>query len=154
MYLVAQRDEAPDKPQVTEMSRRETILLVDDDPGVRGVAARALREGGYLIIEAAGGSEAVAIAQRYPSGIHLVVSDVVMPEMGGAELVRRLREVLPSLKVLFISGYMDDQALRGSVSASEVELLQKPFTASELTEAVRRVLQVRVGPVRTGRETD
>jgi CheY-like chemotaxis protein len=119
----------------------ETILLVEDEPSVRTISARLLREKGYRVLEAANGKEALRIAARFESGqIHLLVSDIVMPELGGRELADQLLPEHPDMKVLFISGYPgEDVARRGGLSHGLV-LLQKPFSPALLEKEVRRCL--------------
>jgi PAS domain S-box-containing protein len=119
----------------------ETILLVEDDPAVRRFAARALEEAGYHVIACADGAEALAVAERDPGPIDLVLSDVVMPGMDGPTLVRALARVCPAARVLFVSGYLghgneaiDELARKGA------HLLAKPFTPAALSNAVRAAL--------------
>ncbi len=119
----------------------ETILLVEDERSVRTISARLLREKGYRVLEAANGKEALTIAASFESGqIHLLVSDIVMPELGGRELADQLLPEHPDMKVLFISGYPgEDVARRGGLSHGLV-LLQKPFSPTLLEKEVRRCL--------------
>ena len=122
-------------------SGTETILLVEDEPAVRRVAATVLRGKGYTILEAANGQHALEIArQQGEPRISLVLSDVVMPAMSGSELVERLRPSLPDMKVLYMSGHVDQAIANHGVPQSEARLLQKPFSPDELTTAVRKVL--------------
>ena len=134
---------APTKQESKEHLRQgeETILLVEDEPSVRTVSARLLREKGYRVLEAVNGKEALRIAARFESGqIHLLVSDIVMPELGGRELAEQLLPEHPDMKVLFISGYPgEDVARRGGLSHGLV-LLQKPFSPALLEKEVRRCL--------------
>ena len=116
----------------------ETILLVDDEDVIRGLVRRVLAERGYNVLEARNGSEALSVAER-ANAIDLVVTDVVMPHLGGPELVERLVQLRPDLKVLFISGYTGQAASFYGVQSSRA-FLQKPFTLQALTEAVRSAL--------------
>ncbi|NNN04903.1 MAG: PAS domain S-box protein [Elusimicrobia bacterium] len=118
----------------------ETLLLVEDESGVRLVAGRVLRTCGYTVLEAADGEEALSVAAAHAGQIDLLVSDVVMPKLGGRELAERLRAVRPKCKILFMSGYTDDAALRDGVSSAEFAFLPKPFRPYELAEKVREVL--------------
>ena len=119
----------------------QTVLLVEDDLSVRGFAARVLREQGYVVLEAADGEEALALArQRQGAPVHLLVTDVVMPQMGGKELARQLKELHPALKVLFVSGYTENAIAHQAVLEPGVAFLQKPFTLATLTRKVREVL--------------
>jgi PAS domain S-box-containing protein len=119
----------------------ETILLVEDEPAVRRLAARALEEAGYRVIACAGGEEALAAARRERSPIHLVVSDVVMPGMDGPTVVRELAAVLPSARVLYVSGYLGDaNEVLEQLARKGVTVLPKPFTPATLSSAVRSAL--------------
>ncbi len=118
----------------------ETILLVEDEEGVRKLARHALELAGYRVLEAADGVEGMSVAENHPGPIDLLVTDVVMPEMGGRQLADHLTVVRSGIKVLFLSGYTDDMVVRHGVLGSEIDFLQKPFTASVLTARVREVL--------------
>ena len=118
----------------------ETILLVEDEPLVRGVGAEVLRHQGYTVIEAANGVEALEAALNADQTIDMLVTDVVMPLMGGKELADRLRESQPEIKVLYSTGYTEDIALIREVAADEKSLLHKPFGPAELAERVRKSL--------------
>lgn len=124
----------------TEPRGAETILLVEDEPAIRKIAARLLRALGYQVFEALDGEEAVALAARTPQPIHLVVTDIVMPRMGGREVVERLRENRPDIRVLYVSGYAPDAVALHGVLEAEMTFLQKPFTRAELARAVRAAL--------------
>ena len=118
----------------------ETILLVEDEPQVRAVAARALRSSGYRVFEATNGRDGVQVARRERELIDLIVSDVVMPEMGGKEMVELARQFLPTAAVLFVSGYTAGSFPLPSDDPSASMFLQKPFTPQELLATVRQVL--------------
>jgi two-component system cell cycle sensor histidine kinase/response regulator CckA len=119
---------------------RETILLVEDEAAVRTVCRKALEARGYTILSAGNGEEALAIAASHGATIHLLLSDVVMPGMGGPELASRLSNQLPGLRVLHISGYSGEAFASQGFVESRAPLLQKPFTLDELSIAVREVL--------------
>ncbi len=119
---------------------RETILLVEDESAVRALVRAVLQDGGYQVLEARDGREALQMVEQYPGPIHLLVSDVVMPELGGRELADRLAGLRPDLKILYLSGYTDDAVLRHGVREAEAVLLQKPFTPDALALTVREVL--------------
>ncbi len=121
-------------------SGTETVLLVEDEPQVRAVAARALRSAGYRVLEATNGRDGVQVARREREAIDLIVSDVVMPEMGGKEMVELARQFLPSVAVLFVSGYTAGSFPLPSDDPSANLFLQKPFTPQELLAMVRQVL--------------
>jgi two-component system, cell cycle sensor histidine kinase and response regulator CckA len=117
----------------------ETVLVVEDDSSVREIAVRALRARGYQVVEAANGVEALSLAERLGHRIDLLVTDMVMPQMGGLDLAEKLRANRPRLRALFTSGYTEDSnsQLRG---IEDARFLQKPFTGSALARRVREVL--------------
>jgi PAS domain S-box-containing protein len=119
---------------------RETILLAEDEESVRALSRHVLSECGYAVLEAADGEEALALVARENVDIHLLVSDVVMPGIGGRELAERMQALRPELRVLYISGYADDAIIRHGVLEADVNFLQKPFSAGALARKVREVL--------------
>jgi PAS domain S-box-containing protein len=121
-------------------SGTETILLVEDEPDLRMMAAQALELSNYTVIEASCGEEALEVFADENRGIDLLLTDVIMPGMGGGELVKRATHLRPQLRVLYMSGYTDDSVVRHGVSDSEVAFLQKPFTLDTLSRRVREVL--------------
>ena len=118
----------------------ERILLVEDEPNVRRIARRILERNGYTVLEAANGTEALRVLERRQEPIALVLTDLVMPEMGGRELASRLRIVSPTSRVLFMSGYTEDAVLRQSVMEPGSVFLDKPFTFETLIRKVREAL--------------
>jgi two-component system cell cycle sensor histidine kinase/response regulator CckA len=119
----------------------ETVLLVEDEPLVRGLAIRVLREQGYNVLEAANGMEALNVAQEHVGEkIHLLLTDVVMPQMGGKELADRLKAFRPGIKVLFTSGYTDQAIVQRGLLNPDFSFLEKPFSPSGLVRQVREVL--------------
>jgi signal transduction histidine kinase/DNA-binding LacI/PurR family transcriptional regulator/ActR/RegA family two-component response regulator len=118
----------------------ETLLLVEDDGKVRTTARRFLTDFGYDVLEAVDGHDALRVAQLHPGPLDLVITDVVMPGIGGPELAKRLAAVRPGTPVLYISGYTDSSEVRDELTGANVALLHKPFTASDLAERVREVL--------------
>jgi PAS domain S-box-containing protein len=118
----------------------ETILLIEDEPLVRDLALEVLSSRSYRVLTAGDGEEALSIARAHPAEIHLTVTDVVLPVMSGKEVARRLRETRPGLKVLFMSGYAEEQVVHRGVVEEDVAFLAKPFTPAALTEKVRSVL--------------
>jgi two-component system cell cycle sensor histidine kinase/response regulator CckA len=118
----------------------ETVLVVEDEDGVRELVRQVLVEHGHAVLTARHGRDALLLAERYERPIDLLVTDVVMPEMGGGELAERLAERRPDLKILYISGYTNDEVLRRGVQGSETRFLHKPFTSEGLMRVVRGVL--------------
>src|SRR6185295_13780313 len=118
----------------------ETILVVEDDGDLRRLARRALECSGYRIVEAGNPREAVQVAGAYAGPIHLMLSDVVMPESEGAPLIDRLTAARPGLRVLYMSGYPDETIVHHGVLEEGVPFLQKPFTPQALARKVRDVL--------------
>ncbi len=118
----------------------ETILLVEDDHAVRSVALRALRQHGYRVLEATDGSEAIQLAEKFAGAIDLLLTDIVMPQIGGRELARRLTTRRPSLRVLCTSGYAPNAMLRHGEIDDEVAFLPKPYVPQVLLDKVRAVL--------------
>jgi len=121
----------------------ETILLVEDEDGVRSLVKQLLSRQGYTVIETSQGSEALAECERHTGPISLLLTDVVLPQMSGRELAERLKALRPGMKVLYMSGYTDDAVLRHGVIGQETAFLQKPFTTSSLARKVRDVLDQR-----------
>ena len=118
----------------------ETILLVEDEEDLRKVARRALEVAGYTVLSAGDGYEAVQTAEEYAGEIHLLLTDVVMPRMGGRELARQLQRRRPTILVLYMSGYADDAMIRHGVLDAKIQLIGKPFAATTLVQKVRDVL--------------
>jgi DNA-binding NtrC family response regulator len=119
---------------------QETILLVDDESSVRKLGKRVLSAAGYRVLEASDGAIALRIAAEEVGEIDLVLTDVEMPTLGGRGMVDELHELSPGVRVLFMSGYTDNEILRRGIRTSETEFLRKPFTAETLRAAVRTVL--------------
>ncbi|MGH7366776.1 MAG: ATP-binding protein, partial [Candidatus Rokuibacteriota bacterium] len=120
--------------------RGETILLVEDAQRVRAVVREILEMSNYVVLEARQGAEALEVSNRHAGAIHLLVTDVVMPQMSGRELAQRLATLRPELKVLYMSGYTDDAIVRHGVLAAGIAFLSKPFTPNALALKVREVL--------------
>jgi signal transduction histidine kinase len=124
----------------TMLRGTETILLVEDDEQVRGVARGILQRSGYRVIDAGNAAEALLHSEQHSGPVHLLLSDVVMPQMSGPELAKRLASARPDMKVLCMSGYTDDTIVRHGVLGSQIMYLQKPITPESLTLKVREVL--------------
>jgi PAS domain S-box-containing protein len=119
------------------------ILIAEDEDAVRALTSRVLRKAGYQVFEARHGVDALAQLDAIEGGIDMLLTDVVMPEMGGPDLAERVRARAPDVPVLFMTGYTDDDVLRRGVSDHTVELLQKPFSPADLANAVRAALDRR-----------
>jgi two-component system cell cycle sensor histidine kinase/response regulator CckA len=128
-------------PLVDETPRgSETVLLVEDDPAVRALTSEVLSDSGYHVLEAPGGHEAIALVEGYPSRIHLLLTDVVMPRMNGRELARRLQEMRPGLPTLYMSGYAAGAIVHQGVLEPGLAFIAKPLRPADLTRKVREVL--------------
>ena len=117
-----------------------TVLVVDDEAGVRKLASRILRTRGYSVLEAASGAEALVVARTWHGRIHLLVTDVMMPEMSGWELARQLQDERPGLETLYISGYAANAVVHEGGLDKKVNFLEKPFAAGALVQKVRNLL--------------
>jgi len=125
---------------------QETILLVEDDPSVRGFVHETLKMNGYQVLVARHGIEALLVGTRHMGTIHLLLTDVVMPQMSGPEVAEKLTTLRPDAKVLYMSGYPDHPVFKKGEVQLDTNFIQKPFTPNALTEKVREVLdRVNVG---------
>ncbi|MGH7315304.1 MAG: ATP-binding protein, partial [Candidatus Rokuibacteriota bacterium] len=124
----------------------ETILLVEDEEGVRELARDILRASGYTVLEARNGPEALLLCERHQGPLDLLLTDVVMPRMSGRELAERLAPLRPDLSVLYMSGYTDDAIIRHGVLGAGTAFLQKPFTPAALVQRVRETLDLAAAP--------
>jgi two-component system, cell cycle sensor histidine kinase and response regulator CckA len=134
-YKPREKETAPSPPR-----GRETILLVEDEEAVRTMISRVLTGNGYRVLEASQGNEALEICRRHPGSVHLMVTDVIMPQMSGRELAERLSRVRPEMKVLFMSGYPDNAIVHHGVLDPGTAFLQKPFSLTALENKVREIL--------------
>jgi CheY-like chemotaxis protein len=138
-----------DQPATAESTARrkpvvrgtETVLLVEDEEMVRHLVRETLDRAGYKVLDAGGPLEAQRLAASYRGRIHLLITDVVMPKIGGRELAETLMALRTDMKVLYMSGYTDWAVANMGVLSQEVAFLQKPFTPAALTEKVREVLE-------------
>ncbi len=117
-----------------------TIMLVEDDGGVRALVKDILRSSGYRIMEADNGNAALVIENDYEGKIDLLLTDVIMPGITGAELARTLAAKRPDMKILYMSGYTNEAIDRHGVLQEDIAFLQKPFTTRVLLEKVRQIL--------------
>jgi PAS domain S-box-containing protein len=140
--IMGEPEEAKDR--VVPAGGSEAILLVEDDAGLRELARMVLEaRGGYKVLESSGCKEARRFAAQHQGPIHLMLTDVVMPEINGRELSEELAAVRPEMKILYMSGYTDDTVVRHGVLEERMAFLQKPFTADSLLRKVRDVLDTR-----------
>jgi two-component system, cell cycle sensor histidine kinase and response regulator CckA len=126
--------------QSVPMSGTETILLVEDEYAVRELARGILETAGYTVLEAPRGEEAIQIARTHRSPINLLLTDVVMPLMGGRQLAEAIKEIDRNIKVVFMSGYAESAIAHRGILEAGAELLQKPFTPDTLVRKIREVL--------------
>ncbi|MGH9760706.1 MAG: response regulator, partial [Blastocatellia bacterium] len=118
----------------------KTILVIEDEGAVRRLVTDILSQAGYVVLEASGGQEALALSREFVGEIDLVVSDVVMPTMNGPQVAEELARVRPGIRVMFMSGYTEDSVIpRGPLDARAPFIL-KPFTPDEFAEKVREAL--------------
>lgn len=136
------REATPSAPAVVATHRgSETVLLVEDEEGVRKLVSGILARQGYRVLEATSGEEAFEMVHEYSGKIDLLLSDVVLVGMSGRELAERLRIQMPALRVIYMSGYTDDAIVRHGVLTESAEFLQKPFSSENLLRKVRAVLE-------------
>jgi len=124
----------------------ETILLVEDDPAVRRMAAEILLNAGYRVLAAPSGADALCMAAKHEGPLDLLLTDVVMPGMTGPELARQFLSQFPHLRTVYLSGYTDDAIEKHGLRGRTARVLQKPFTHESLSQCVRETL----GPVGQG----
>ena len=114
----------------------KTILLIDDEQSVRSIVMKILRRANYIVLEADGGDAALSLAESHPGKIDLVISDLYMPGLHGPAVAEKIATVRPGLKVLFISGYADNDVVGRTGVPAGANFLQKPFSGQDLTAAV------------------
>ncbi len=136
---------APAAP-ARDVTGQDTILLVEDEEAVRSFAARALRMRGYNVLEAGGGEEALEIVTSGAQEIHLLITDVVMPNMDGPTLVRHVKELKPDLAVIFMSGYAEEAFRRNDQNSEDIHFLPKPFGLKQLAAKVKDVISSQPPP--------
>jgi CheY-like chemotaxis protein len=144
IYLPASEDTPPGPRALTQLADlpqgTETILVVEDEEGVRALACEVLRRCGYTVLEARQGVEALDLMGRFSATLHLLVTDVVMPQMDGRTLASLLSTQRPGLKVLFVTGYADSFVQAQGINESEAALLMKPYMPADLARKVRDLL--------------
>jgi PAS domain S-box-containing protein len=133
---------AEGKPEKAVPGGNETVLLVEDEESVRHMAHEILQLNGYSVLDASNGNEAVTVSQQHHGVIELMVTDVVMPLLGGRELAEKLALTRPDMRVLYMSGYTDDAIVRHGVLDGRASFLEKPFTPDGFARKIREVLAV------------
>ena len=136
----------PEAKPAADLTGRGTILLVEDEEGLRGLNARGLASRGYTVLEAGNGVEALEVLERNGRQVDLVVSDVVMPEMDGPTLLKEMRRRNPSLKIIFVSGYAEDAFEKNLPEGGQFAFLAKPFTLKQLVAAVKETIAANSEP--------
>lgn len=144
-FLPLTEEEAEEETEIKKALRSssivpKTVLVVEDDDEVRGIVRDLLGQQGFMVLEARQGREALVLAENYTQPVHLLLTDVVMPGMGGKELADSLRKFMPTLRVLFMSGYTQDAAFRQEVAEGGRAFIQKPFSMTALVGKIREVL--------------
>jgi two-component system cell cycle sensor histidine kinase/response regulator CckA len=136
------RDRKPDTVSLPRGS--ETVLLAEDEKGVRELAREYLEMSGYTVIEAENGHMALELAAMHAGQVHLLMTDVVMPGISGRELAERVSQIRPGIKILYMSGYTDQAVVHHGILETDAVLLQKPFTAATLATKLREILSAEV----------
>jgi CheY-like chemotaxis protein len=132
--------EVEERPAAGSTRGPETVLVVEDEAGLRGLVREILEFHGYAVLAAANAGEAILLCERHPAPIQLLLTDVVMPLRGGRELAERLRRLRPDLRVLSMSGYTQDTVASRGVLEPGIRLLRRPVSPEALTRAVREAL--------------
>jgi PAS domain S-box-containing protein len=131
---------AAPKPLAKRQAGSETVLVVEDEPSLLALVQASLKKHGYQVLTASSGEEAEAVARQHAGAIHLLLTDVVMPQTSGREAAKRVLELRPEIRVIWMSGYPDDTIVHHGILEAGVHFLQKPFTPATLGEKVREVL--------------
>jgi len=116
------------------------LLIVENEPAIRNLLQVALRRNGYTVLAAESGREALELVRNHADAIHLLITDVVMPDMDGPELVRQLSTIRPDTRTLFMSGYMDDTLGERGILSTNANFIQKPFSPRTIAQKVRDIL--------------
>jgi two-component system, cell cycle sensor histidine kinase and response regulator CckA len=127
-------------PPPAEHSGTETLLIVENEPAIRNLLQMSLRKNGYTVLAAESAREALEIARGHLGAIDLLITDVVMPDMNGPELVKELAAIRPATRTLFMSGYMNDALGDQGVSPDHANFIQKPFSPRVIAQKVRDIL--------------
>ncbi|MET0705403.1 MAG: response regulator, partial [Tardiphaga sp.] len=140
VVVAATAKEAEAKPRAADLTGQGTILLVEDEEGLRSLNARGLRSRGYTVVEASNGIEAMEVLEEQDGAVDLVVSDVVMPEMDGPTLLKEMRARNPDLKIIFVSGYAEEAFEKSLPENEQFAFLAKPFALSALIAKVKETM--------------
>jgi DNA-binding response OmpR family regulator len=127
-------------PLPSAISGTETLLIVENEAAIRNLLQMALQKNGYRVLTAESGREALDLVNAHSGPIHLLITDVMMPDIDGPELVRRLSTLRPDTRTLFMSGYMDDALGEQGALPSNVNFIQKPFSPRTIAQRVREIL--------------
>jgi len=138
---VAVKPDAVSGEPSADLTGQGTILLVEDEEGLRALNARGRVSRGYSVLEAGNGVEAIEVLQKNGGQVDLVVSDVVMPEMDGPTLLKELRKRNPALKIIFVSGYAEEAFAKSLPQGEQFSFLAKPFTLKQLVGAVKKTMR-------------
>jgi len=145
VYLPKVREDADldekEQTPVDDLSGSGTVLIVEDDDGLRKLAQAVLHQHGYRVLDAENGEDALRVSKEHDGPIHLLLTDVIMPKMGGKKLAERLQPLYPRMKVIYMSGYTDNTIVRHGVLAPKLNFIQKPFTPEGLARKVRKALE-------------
>ena len=154
MLSYAARRPSAVEPPGEPLRGDETVLLVEDEGHVRLLVRRILASSGYSVLEASDGQAAIKILEETTRPVDLVISDVIMPQMGGRQLAEQIAKLRPACKVLLASGYTDDDLLRYGVESRELEFIRKPFTPAKLLTKIRALLDQEDAPGQSGDGTN
>jgi PAS domain S-box-containing protein len=141
-YRAGTNDIAPEIPAGPVPKGQETLLVVEDEPAILEMTKMMLERSGYTVLTAATPGQALSVAENHPGNIHLLLTDVVMPEMNGQDLAKKLTSFFPQIKVVFMSGYTADIIAQQGIVEDPDHFIQKPFSRSELTVKIRTALQI------------
>jgi CheY-like chemotaxis protein len=134
-------EKSPSLPVVgTQLRGNETVLFVEDEANLRTVACKTLEKNGYKVLTASNGIEALNTLRSHPGRIHLIITDVVMPQMGGTELASKVHEFDKDVKILFQSGYTEDTLIQNGIRTGLIHFLEKPYNIKSLLATVRGIL--------------
>jgi CheY-like chemotaxis protein len=136
-------EESPAKSQPNEAGGCETVLLVEDEESVRELVRVTLASRGYKVLEAENGECGLQVAEDFKDPIDILITDVVMPGIGGRELAKKLLSLRPDISVLYLSGYTEDAVIAPGAPSAAIAFLQKPFTLQNLAKKVRDILHAR-----------